>query len=81
MHGGSHSLGYEALAEIICTLLPRMEALGLTNAAEMDVDTAANRLRQEAVDTRGFCAGAILIGAFARRPWPDEQGEGAIYGN
>ena len=45
-----------------------MEALGITTAAELEIDTLAERLRQEALETRGFIATPPMIGAFARKP-------------
>jgi hypothetical protein len=45
-----------------------MEELGLTTAAAVDIGTLENRLRQEALKTRGFIVGPLMIGAFARKP-------------
>jgi ubiquinone/menaquinone biosynthesis C-methylase UbiE len=66
--GGPHSPLCKWWAETIRSLLPRMEALGIATAAEMDVDTLEERLRQEALDTRGFAVSSPMIGAFARKP-------------
>src|SRR5262249_34668956 len=66
--GGPHSPLYEGLAETVRSLLPRMEALGITTAAAIDIDTLEARLRQEALDTRGFAVISVMIGAFARKP-------------
>jgi len=46
----------------------RMEALGITTAASIDIDTLEARLRQEALDTHGFAVISVMIGAFARKP-------------
>ena len=66
--GGPHSPLYKWVAETVRSLLPRMEELGLTTAAAIDIDTLEDRLRQEALDTRGFAVGGLMIGAFARKP-------------
>jgi len=66
--GGPHSPLYKWVAETIRSLLPRMEELGLTTATAVDIDTLEDRLRQEALDTRGFAVGGLMIGAFARKP-------------
>jgi hypothetical protein len=66
--GGPHSPFYEWLAETTRSLLPRMEALGITTAAEVDIDTLEDRLRQEALETRGFAVIPPMIGAFSRKP-------------
>jgi len=66
--GGPHSPLYKWVAESVRSLLPRMEELGLTTAAAVDIDTLEDRLRQEALETRGFAVIGPMIGAFARRP-------------
>ena len=68
MDGGPYSPVYEWIAETMRSLLPRMEALGITDAAGLNLDTLAQQLRQEAVDKRGVFISAPLIGAFARKP-------------
>jgi ubiquinone/menaquinone biosynthesis C-methylase UbiE len=65
--GGPHSLLYKWVAETVRSLLPRMEELGLTTTAAVDIDTLENRLRQEALKTRGFAVIGLMIGAFARK--------------
>jgi len=70
MDGGPHSPIYEWLAETVRSLLPRMEALGITNAAAVDSDTLPQRLRNEAVQKRGVVISPAMIGAFARKPHP-----------
>ena len=69
MDGGPHSPVYEWLAESARSLLPRMEALGLTTAAALNCDTLAGRLRQEALERRGVFISAPIVGAFARKPF------------
>jgi hypothetical protein len=66
--GGPYSLLYEWLAETLCSVLPRMEAMGLITAAELQIDTLEQRLREEALETRGFAVVSPIIGAFARKP-------------
>lgn len=68
MDGGPHSPMYEWFAETIRSLLPRMEAMGITTATETKIDTLAQRLRQEALEKRGVLMSPIMIGAFARKP-------------
>jgi SAM-dependent methyltransferase len=45
--GGPHSPLYKWAAETVRSALPRMEELGLTTAAAVDIDTLEDRLRQE----------------------------------
>lgn len=69
MEGGPHSVVYEWIAETVRSLLPRLESLGLTTAAEVNIDTLAQRLRREALEKRGVMIGALMIGAFSRKPY------------
>ena len=68
MDGGPFSPVYEWLAETVRSLLPRMEEIGLTTAAEVDVDTLAQRMREEALKIRSAVVVCPMIGAFARKP-------------
>jgi hypothetical protein len=45
-----------------------MEELGVTTAAAIDINTLEDRLRHEALETRGFAVVGPMIGAFARKP-------------
>ena len=69
MDGGPYSPVYEWIAETVRSLLPRMEVLGITTAAKVDIDTLAQRLKEEGVEKRGAMMGPLLIGAFARKPY------------
>jgi SAM-dependent methyltransferase len=66
--GGPESPFFEWLAETIRSSLPRLEAFDLAKAADLDVDTLAARLRNEAVSRRGCMIVSPLVGAFARKP-------------
>lgn len=66
--GGPHSPVYEWIAETVRSLLPRMEALGLTTADEVEAETLEARLRLEALELRGAAIINPMIGAFARKP-------------
>jgi SAM-dependent methyltransferase len=65
--GGAASPFYEWIAETIRSVLPRMEALGLATSAEIEIDTLAGRLREEALSRRSCIVGATMVGAFARQ--------------
>lgn len=65
--GGPDSTMYEWFAETMRTLLPKMEAMGMVTAAEMDLETLAERLREEAVRIGGNACGPILVSASARK--------------
>ena len=66
--GGPDSPFYEWIAETVRSILPRAEALGIVTAAEMDVETLADRMREEALAARAGIVGPMMVGAFARKP-------------
>ncbi len=65
--GGPDSPMHEWFAETVRTLLPRMEAAGLATAAEIDIETLTDRLRDEAGSIGGCVTGPMLFGASARK--------------
>jgi SAM-dependent methyltransferase len=66
MEGGPDSVVYEYLADTLRSLLPMMERLGIATAAEVDIDTLAARLRQEAVEHNASVMPPPMIGAWTR---------------
>lgn len=68
MDGGPHSPIYEWFAETVRSLLPRMEAMGLTTAADVEIDTLAERMRAEALAVGGAGFSPLHVAAFARKP-------------
>jgi SAM-dependent methyltransferase len=48
------------------TLSPEMQRLGLATAAEIDIDTYADRVRDELIATGGVIVGRAEVGAWAR---------------
>jgi ubiquinone/menaquinone biosynthesis C-methylase UbiE len=69
MDGGPHSPVYEWLTETLRSLLPQMEALGMTTMTTGVSDTLPQRLRDEAMEQRGAVIIPPMIGAFARKPF------------
>ena len=67
MDGGPHSPVYEWMAESVRSVLPRMEVLGITTASEVEIDTLAERMRDEILAKRGVFIGPPIISAFARK--------------
>ncbi len=66
--GGPDSPFYEWFAETVRSLLPRIEALGIATAAEIDIETLASRVREETVSARVGIVAPMMVGAFARKP-------------
>jgi ubiquinone/menaquinone biosynthesis C-methylase UbiE len=65
--GGPDFAGYEWLAESVRSLLPRMIALGVVGEGELEVDTLAERVRDEVVSGGGTISLAPMIGAWSTR--------------
>ena len=64
--GGPDWPGYAYVAESVRSLLPMLEQRGLVTADEADVDTLADRLRDEVVERGGVQILPTVIGAWAR---------------
>ena len=60
--------GYAWLAGVARSLAPLMARLGIDDAQQLDLDTLAERLRDDAVARGAVVWGPALIGAHARRP-------------
>lgn len=65
--GGPHSPIYEWIAETLRSLLPGLQKLGMTAAAELCSEDLAQRLRDEALAANGVLIAPSMIGAFARK--------------
>jgi hypothetical protein len=65
--GGGEFQGYELLAGAIQSLLPVMEQLGITTAAEVSFPTLAERMRDEVIGGKGVAISPALIGAWSRK--------------
>jgi hypothetical protein len=58
---------YELVAEVIQSLLPVMEKLKIATAAEVEISTLAQRMREEVVALKGVVLSPGLIGAWSRK--------------
>jgi ubiquinone/menaquinone biosynthesis C-methylase UbiE len=66
--GGPGFAGYAWLAGVARSLAPLMARLGIGDAQQLDLDTLAERLRDDAVARGAVVWGPPIIGAHARRP-------------
>lgn len=66
--GGPQSPAYEYVAQTLCSLLPAMERAGVATAAEVGIDTLAERLRTEAVAHNACIVLPPFIAAWTRIP-------------
>lgn len=64
LDGGTDCPFYEWFAEGTRSILPKMEAMGIATAAELDVDTLTERLKQEALTVGGYVASPVIVGTF-----------------
>jgi len=53
--------------ELIATLLPEMERLGVATAGQVDIETLVERISDEAARTNSVIIGHFSVGAWARR--------------
>jgi ubiquinone/menaquinone biosynthesis C-methylase UbiE len=65
--GGIDSPAYECIADAIRSLLPTMVKHGVATADEIELDTLADRLRQEVVSASGVIVLPPLVGAWTRK--------------
>jgi SAM-dependent methyltransferase len=66
IEGGFDSPGYDLMAANIRTMLPMLVCLKAVTAAEVRLDTLADRLRQEAVDGGRCLMFPLLVSAWSR---------------
>jgi ubiquinone/menaquinone biosynthesis C-methylase UbiE len=68
--GGPDNLICDWLAETMRAILPYLESAGVITAAELDVDSLAERLRTECQHSnRQFMSIALLVGTYARKAY------------
>src|SRR5262245_57755756 len=65
--GGPNWPGYEYLVETFRSLLPALPQLTGADAADMDLDTLAARVRDDVVSRQGIMMLPMMYGAWARK--------------
>jgi hypothetical protein len=65
--GGPDCLLYFVLAELVRSLLPSIERLGLATAEDIEIDTLEERLREEVVANKGSIMLPPLTAAWSTR--------------
>jgi hypothetical protein len=68
---------YWLFAETVPTLLPQIERLGLASAEQVDIDSLADRLRDEAIATRLTAFSPRWVGAWVSVSVPGVPSAGA----
>jgi SAM-dependent methyltransferase len=65
---GAESPGFAVFTAVTRALLPAMEKFGIATAAEIDIDTLEDRLRDEIVAANACWLTPVLVGAWTRIP-------------
>ncbi|MGH6948402.1 MAG: class I SAM-dependent methyltransferase, partial [Kiloniellales bacterium] len=68
VEGGPQSPVYDYVAGVLRSLLPMAARLGVASAAEVEIDSVAERLRKEAIERNACIMPQPIIGAWARTP-------------
>jgi ubiquinone/menaquinone biosynthesis C-methylase UbiE len=76
LEGGPDSPVYEYLAETVRSLMPMLERFEVATSAEIDIESLAARLREEAVAADHCIFAPLLIGAWCRRDVPEIDASG-----
>ena len=66
VEASSDSLGYQIIAQVVKSLLPVMEKLGIANEKEVQIETLAQRLRDEVLSRGAVIVLPPLVGAWTR---------------
>jgi SAM-dependent methyltransferase len=70
--GQGDSPVYKLLAEAVRSLVPTLEKLNIASAAQVKIDSLADRMRQEVIAKRGIAMSYALVGAWARKSFDHE---------
>jgi hypothetical protein len=71
--GEENSPVFKLLAEALRSLAPTLEKLNIASAAQVQIDSLADRMRQEVVAKRGVAISYGLVGAWTRKPFTREM--------
>jgi len=66
VEGCPDSLGYQIVAQVVKSLLPVMQKLGFANEKELQIETLAQRLRDEVLSKGAVIVLPPLVGAWTR---------------
>jgi hypothetical protein len=71
--GEEDSPVFKLLAEAVRSLAPTLEKLNIASAAQVKIDTLADRMRGEVVAKRAIAMSYGLVGAWSRKPFTHES--------
>ncbi len=73
--GEGDSPVYKLVAEAVRTLVPTLEKLNIASAAQVQIESLADRMRADVVAKRGVATSYGLVGAWARKPCAQEMAD------
>jgi len=73
--GEEDSPVYKLVAEAVRILLPTVEGLSIASAAQVQIDSLADRMREEVVAKRGVAISYGVVGAWAKKPGVHERAD------
>ena len=68
MGSGPDWPGFDYLANTLRSVIPYLEQFGIATAREIDIETFAQRMRDESIRLQSTCQLAVYPGAWARKP-------------
>jgi SAM-dependent methyltransferase len=66
--GGVEDISPTLFANVVRTLVPQLEALGVVSADQLQIETLEERMRVDLAKTGGVMSTPLLIGAWSRLP-------------
>jgi hypothetical protein len=66
--GGPEWVGYEYMASLVRTLVPRFVEAGVATAEQIDIDTFTDRLRADIVSRQGVATTWSFVTAWTQKP-------------
>lgn len=67
VEGRADSAAFDGMADVVRSLLPAMERFGIARADEVQIDSLAQRVRDEVLGVGGVLVYPPLVGAWSRR--------------
>ena len=71
--GEPESPVYQLVAEVVRSLAPTILKLNIASSAHLQVETLADRMREEVLAKRAIAMSYGLVGAWARKPVAGEN--------
>jgi SAM-dependent methyltransferase len=73
--GEANSPVFKLVAEAVRTLVPTLEKLNIASAAQVQIETLTDRMREEVAAKRGVAMSYGLVGAWAKKPFTHQAAD------